>query len=379
MTVQNVRSPGASDIIVNTVTGASTNFYASMGAPHTFIDPVTGETITIISEATAVDFAGRIDSGKVVIDAIAPGYVDTRGSLVGDIVVIRPITEWANNLFNTISASHNDDGSIKNSAIIYNPNISDYIQSGGVWSVLTGFNAAMTALVGWQAGNRNIVAAVATRAFTLSKDTYVDVLRNTGTNVFTLVYTEVNNNAASPALAANSIRLGIVVTSGAAITFINRGQTQTETAGFSPNVSAYLTTSDTLGNLIYPADPNSRTIGYRQYHLAQGGITAADLVGLNATVIVPAGRRIKITAAVTFSQNTSNNFGEISLYEGATRLAFASSSIPTTTGNATATVTRYIYPTTGAHTYKVNLVFYSGAGQTVNTSNNPQYMLIELA
>lgn len=116
MTVQNVRAPGASDILVNTVTGVSTKFYGSMGEPHTFTDPVTGESITIISEATAVDFAGHVDSGKLVIDAIAPGYVDTRGSLVGDIVVIRPVTEWANNIFNVLSQAHNDNGTLKTGA-----------------------------------------------------------------------------------------------------------------------------------------------------------------------------------------------------------------------------------------------------------------------
>lgn len=221
MTVQTLRSPGASDIIVNTVTGVSAKFYGSMGAPHTFIDPATGETITIISEATAVDFAGHLDSGKVVIDAIAPGYVDTRGSLVGDIVVVRPVTEWANNIFNVLSESHNDDGTLKASAYTYNPNpILDYMQSGGLLTTLTGFNAAITASVAWIGGYRGTVAALASRAYTASKDTYVDILRNTTTGVMTLVYTEVANNAAAPTLAANSIRIAKVVTSGAAITSI---------------------------------------------------------------------------------------------------------------------------------------------------------------
>jgi microcystin-dependent protein len=110
MTVQTVRAPGATTITTNTIAGAPTFFYASMGAPHTFTDPVTGESITVISEATAVDFAGTINAGKIDIVAIAPGYVDTRGSLVGDIVVIRPTTEWANNLKNILAADHNNDG-----------------------------------------------------------------------------------------------------------------------------------------------------------------------------------------------------------------------------------------------------------------------------
>jgi len=217
MTVQNVRSPGASDILVNTVTGVPTKFYGSMGEPHTFTDPVTSEIITIISEATAVDFAGHIDTGKIVIDEIAPGYVDTRGSLVGDIVVVRPITEWANNIFNVLNQSLNDDGTVKNTAI---PNVADHIQSGGIWALVSGLNGSMTSLVGFQNTIRGTIAALTSRAFTASKDTYVDVLRNSTTNDFSLVYTEVTNAAASPALASNSIRLAKVVTSGSAITSV---------------------------------------------------------------------------------------------------------------------------------------------------------------
>lgn len=251
MTVQSVRSPGASDIIVNTVTGAPAKFYGSMGAPHTFTDPVTSEIITIISEATAVDFAGHLDSGKVVIDVIAPGYVDTRGSLVGDIVVIRPVTEWANNIFNVLSESHNDDGTLKESSITYEPTIKDFVQSGGIWSLVSGLNGTMTALTGYITGRKNTVAAIASRAFTASKDTYVDILRNTTTGVFTVVYTEVANGAAAPALAANSMRIGILQTNGSTITgFLQRANINGGWSGF-----------DSLAYPVYPSTPNSRLVG----------------------------------------------------------------------------------------------------------------------
>lgn len=95
MTVTQVRTAPASTITVNTVAGVPAKFFGSMGTPHTFTDPVTGETITVISEATAVDFAGRIDAGKIEIDYISPGYTDL-GSQVGDIIMVRPTTDWAN-------------------------------------------------------------------------------------------------------------------------------------------------------------------------------------------------------------------------------------------------------------------------------------------
>jgi hypothetical protein len=259
MTVQTLRAPLATTIVVNTVLGAPTKFYGSMGTPHTFTDPQTSETITVISEATAVDFAGSISGGQVNIDAIAPGYTDL-GSKVGDIIVIRPGTEWANNIFNTLSQSHNDDGSIKNTAI---PNVSDHVQSGGIWTALTGLNAAMTALFGYQATNGNNISAISTRAFTASKDTYVDVLRNTTTNAFTLVYTEVANGAtAGFILAANSMRLAKVVTSGTAITSILQ--------------NAF----DSLGNPIRSTYPISQTkiinpYKFRVYRTAAFSLTAA--------------------------------------------------------------------------------------------------------
>lgn len=123
MTVTNVRSGGATTIQVNTVANAPAKFYGSMGTPHTFTDPITGETITVISEATAVDFAGHIDGSNVEIDGIAPGYTDN-GSEVGDIIVIRPVTEWANNLFNFLSQIHDDDGTLKDD-IVTTPKIAD--------------------------------------------------------------------------------------------------------------------------------------------------------------------------------------------------------------------------------------------------------------
>lgn len=223
MTVTNIRSAGANTIKVNTVANAPVKFVGTMGTPHTFTDPVTSETITIISEASAVDFFGSISGSDVIIDQIAAGYTDL-GSKVGDIIVIKPITEGQNNLANVLGQAHNDDGSLKTSAIVYEPTIADFVQSGGIWSALTGLNAAMTALVAYQAGYRGTVAAVASRAFTLNKDTYVDVLRTTTgyTTTFSLVYTEVANGAAAPALAANSIRIAKVVTNGTTVTSVTQ-------------------------------------------------------------------------------------------------------------------------------------------------------------
>lgn len=115
-TIQSSRAPAASTIDVDTVAGINTNFIGSMGTPHTFVDPVTSETITVISEATAVDFKGHVDGTNLEIDTIAPGYTDA-GSEVGDIVIIRPTTQWSDAIADVLDVSHDDDGTLKDGSV----------------------------------------------------------------------------------------------------------------------------------------------------------------------------------------------------------------------------------------------------------------------
>lgn len=116
-TVQSSRAPAASTIVVDTVLGINVvGFMASMGTPHTFVDPVTSEVITVISEATAVDFQGHVDGSNLEIDVIASGYADG-GSAVGDIVIIRPTTQWGDNVADVLEVSHEDDGTLNATAL----------------------------------------------------------------------------------------------------------------------------------------------------------------------------------------------------------------------------------------------------------------------
>ena len=243
MTVTNVRSPLATTIQVNTVANAPTKFYASMGTPNTYTDPVTGETITIISEATAVDFAGTIDGSNVEIVEIAPGYTDN-GSEVGDIIVIRPVTEWANNVFNVLSVAHNDDGTLSDLPYLIN----NFVYSGGIVSQSTGLTGTFSDITYYIGSNRHTATGIASKVYAASKDTYVDIDADGDVS-----YTEVANGAAAPALAANNIRIAKVVTSGAAITSVVQG-------GY-----------DSLNNLIRP----------------RGGIGATQRSGGMRTGVIP--------------------------------------------------------------------------------------------
>lgn len=246
-TVSVLRSAGAVSNTVNTVSGFSTFFYGTMGTPHTFTDPQTGETITIISDATAVDAAFTINAGKIDIVAIAPGQTDL-GSKVGDIIIQRPTTEWANNLFNALSAAHNDDGTLKNTSLdaFYKPSdtlLNNFVVSGGKVAIVSGLTGSFSNIVFYYNGLRYAASSIANKVYTINKDTYVDI---STTGVVT--YVEVANGATSGmALTANSVRVAKVVTNGSAITSISR------------------TAQDPLFNPIYPQNIATKPVTHLRY------------------------------------------------------------------------------------------------------------------
>lgn len=191
-------------------------------------DPVTG----VVSITNLVSWKGLVNSGANTITnlTVAPGFVDG-GNAVGDFIECIPTSYWENSMIDGIFVGHNPDGSFKTAplktalgddanliqATAENlPNV--VVPETGIWTPLTGLNGTMTAFTGYIDGYRNTVAAVASRTFTASKDTYIDVLRNISTNAFSLVYTEVANGAAAPALAANSFRLAVAITNGTTLT-----------------------------------------------------------------------------------------------------------------------------------------------------------------
>lgn len=175
-TVQSVRSPLATTLVVDTVQGINTKFHATMGTPHTFVDPVTSETITVISEATAVDFKGHVDGGNLEIDTIAPGFTDN-GSAVSDIVIIKPTTQWADEMADVLDVVHEDNGELKPEAPINSPQgtLANVTPVGSVLDF-----AGTSAPTGWLLCYGQALDATATPAY---QDLF-DVIGNTfgGTN-----------------------------------------------------------------------------------------------------------------------------------------------------------------------------------------------------
>lgn len=105
--VTGIRASGATTLAVDAITNWPPYFIATAGSllSDGTLDP-----------STALVFAGHIGTSNIIIDDIAPGYTDN-GNSVGDVVLIKPATMWADNIADTLAVSHNDDGTLNTDAI----------------------------------------------------------------------------------------------------------------------------------------------------------------------------------------------------------------------------------------------------------------------
>lgn len=208
-------------------------------------------------------------------------------------------------------ASVTSDGSLNPSVLKDSSDrIADYVKPGtGVVAISSGLVGTFSDITYYISGKRYTKTSIANKTYTASKDTYVDI--NTSG---TITYTEVANNAASPSLAASSIRVAIVVTNGSAITSVNQGSTQATAPTVSSNV--LLTVCDSLGNLIYPTSPNPRLIGYRNNSTAPFNVTTTNQAVVSITVIIPPGRQYRVLTSTYALQAGSGVYGNQALYDG---------------------------------------------------------------
>lgn len=267
----------------------------------------------------------------------------------------------------------------------------DFVVSGLVWSgdaYASTRNASMTAGVVYINGRRISMSAVVARTFTASKDTYIDILDNAdGTG--TLVYTEVTNNVASPALAANSIRIGIIITGAsniASVGSVNQGQ-QDKVLPIASSVAYSVT--DSLGNLICNRTPTPGLIGYRQIisTFTTTSTTPVAITGLACPAIIPAGRRVRVTLSSSgITNNTAGNTALAQIFKGtinASNIICQSQATPYSAG-VQATNVNYGYDysaTTVTNTYTAALsVTPGGTGSMLSyaTPNPPGYVSVEL-
>lgn len=258
----------------------------------------------------------------------------------------------------------------------------DFVVSGLVWSgdsYGASLAASMTAGYAYISGVRVTVAAVTARAFTASKDTYID-LGSDGV----LDYTEVANNAASPALAANHIRIAIIVSGGSSIAnvgSINQGQ-ENKILPIASSVAYSVT--DSLGNLICPRDSRRITLGYRQItsNATGFGTTAAQITGLTCPVIVPTGRKVKITLSTSNLVSGSSNQPYISIWDGAVNSGSEigrSFGIATSSNGMGQVCITETTPSSSSKTYNGGCLQQSSGTATVGASSaSPAFIRVEL-
>lgn len=95
LTITAARAPGATSLTVDSVTNWPSFFVATTGTLNT--------ESGIIDPASVKVFRGHIASGKIEIDEFAPGYDDV-GNTVGEIVVLKPTTFWADTIAEVMAA-----------------------------------------------------------------------------------------------------------------------------------------------------------------------------------------------------------------------------------------------------------------------------------
>lgn len=269
----------------------------------------------------------------------------------------------------------------------YSEDFFDHVASGGVWSgdsYGTNRNASMSAMICYINGRRISISPVVARTFTASKDTYIDVLDN-GDGTGTLVYTEASNNAASPALASNSIRIGIIVTAAgsiASVASVNQGQ-EDKVVPIASSIPYQVT--DSLGNLICPRDPNRKILGYRQIvaTYTAAGTADADITGLNVPVIMPSnGRKIKAKLFIPqIFTATDDDRLDIAIQQDGTDIQriFNRTWSSANGGNGGIVVEAVKTPASGSRTYKARMAtgLGSSVGAAFASSTGPAWLRVE--
>lgn len=267
-----------------------------------------------------------------------------------------------------------------------------YIESGCVWTADAAGStkaASMTAGVIYINGIRLTVAAVTARTFTASKDVYVDFTNNADGTALT-TYIDTTTNAASPALttAGATLRNAIVVvgaTNIAAAASVNQGQ---EDRVLPIASSTPYAVTDSLGNLICPRDPQSRLLGYRQDVTDRTTVSATAVLstGLTVPVIVPAGRKIKVTAFMPAPYNSLDSSGfTLTIWDGTvgsgTQLNLAVHEKITPVSAHALACEALITPASSSKTYNagINVSASGGTMHTQSTVTTPSFIKVELA
>lgn len=105
--VTQIRAANSTTLKVDSILNWPAKFIATTGTllPDNTLDP-----------STVLVFAGHLSGSDIVIDEIAPGYIDN-GSSVADIVVLKPTTYWADNIQALLAVSFDTDGTFNSNGL----------------------------------------------------------------------------------------------------------------------------------------------------------------------------------------------------------------------------------------------------------------------
>lgn len=266
------------DSIINAVWTDGTAA-ASYAAGTTVVDWVTATNQALINKGLKVEHNDDGTHSNITATSISTtGNADVDGN--ADVAGTLDVT-GATNLKGTVSENSVNVNTIRSELLPY-----DFVSSGGTIASVSGLTGSFSNIVAYIGGKRVTATSVANKAYTASKDTYVD-MDNTGA----ISYNEVANGAASPSLAANSVRVGVVVTGGAAISTIRQ-------RGW-----------DTLGNKVYRRANEMNLLG---------GITLMTTADSLSVTPVSARRYLKvyyrlinsgtINGVLRFNNDSGNNY-----------------------------------------------------------------------
>lgn len=289
-----VQSPGRSIGSTAIPVDTTTNWPAG-----TFI-ATTGTLLSSgkLDPTTVQVFYGTASGTTITITSFAAGYTD-KGNTAGDVVVIKPSTEWANLV---------SDGILGTTQ--FPANFQNFVEStGGVWTAGAGLVGSATAGYVWYSGTRSAMAAVASHTFTASKDTYIDY--NPATAAWT--YVAVTNGAAVPAVTANCVRVAQVITGASAISSVSQQAYSSPVAltwkflGYAQITSDFTTSSSSsivdVTNLAVTVTIPSGATAVRVKVYSRNMSASGSPTGLQCNVLIRTGSTTlqELTASVTGS------------------------------------------------------------------------------
>lgn len=332
-------------------------------------------------------------NSKTALKVVCPSAADGRGQddttagahSTGATVIMAPVAGFWEAFQSGVAFTNNVINTVKlktASEFIYDHVASGIVITGD--SLGSNKNYSISSGVVYIAGERCTVAAVSAQTVGASKDRYID-LRSNGDGTASYITNEVNNNAASQALTAGDLRVGIVVAGATTIAnaaSINQG----ETDKLLPIASSIpYAVTDSLGNLICPRDPQRKLLGFRQITsgTATTSATAVQIVGLTCPVIVPTGRKVKITLFTYFAKNSTATANiNSTIWDGVvasgTQLASGVFFAPTNGYGVPMTVESVTTPATASKTYNGGVSASANTATFDAAATQPGFIRVEL-